>query len=96
VPGDTPAMLHVAVQDNGIGISPEDQTKLFQKFFRADDIMAREMAAGTGLGLNIVKRLVEMQGGQIWFESRWRQGSTFHFTVPVAPSVPAAERVPSS
>jgi signal transduction histidine kinase len=93
---DGPAMLHVAVQDNGIGISPEDQKKLFQKFFRADDILVREMAAGTGLGLNIVKRLVEVQGGQIWFESQLRQGSTFHFTLPVAPSAPAAERGPSS
>ena len=43
------------------------------------------MAPGTGLGLNIVKNLVELQGGQIWFESEFRKGSTFHFTLPVAP-----------
>jgi len=76
-------VLRVSVKDNGIGISPEDQKKLFQKFFRAEDRMAREMAAGTGLGLNIVKQLIELQGGQIWFESEFRKGSTFHFTVPL-------------
>jgi len=76
--------LHVAVQDTGIGISPEDQGKLFQKFFRSDDRTAREMATGTGLGLNIVKNLVELQGGRIWMESEFRRGSTFHFTLPVA------------
>jgi signal transduction histidine kinase len=81
--------LHVAVQDTGIGISPEDQRRLFQKFFRSEDRAAREMAPGTGLGLNIVKNLVELQGGQIWFESEFRRGSTFHFTLPLAdPSQP--------
>ena len=80
-----PEVLHVVVKDTGIGIAPEDQKKLFQKFFRAEDRLAREMAPGTGLGLNIVKNLVELQGGKIWFESEFRKGSTFHFTIPVAP-----------
>jgi len=84
-------VLHVSVHDNGIGISPDDQKKLFQKFFRAEDRMAREMAPGTGLGLNIVKNLVELQGGQIWFESEFRKGSTFHFTLPVKAKSPAAQ-----
>ncbi|MDW8325856.1 MAG: GAF domain-containing protein, partial [Anaerolineales bacterium] len=79
-------VLHVSVQDTGIGISPEDQKKLFQKFFRANDHLAREMAPGTGLGLSIVKNLVEMQGGRIWVESEFRNGSTFHFTLPLAPA----------
>jgi signal transduction histidine kinase len=83
-------VLHVSVKDNGIGIAPEDQKKLFQKFFRAEDRLAREMAPGTGLGLNIVKNLVELQGGRIWFESEYRQGSTFHFTLPLAPEPAAA------
>ena len=76
-------VVHVWVKDNGIGISIEDQGKIFQKFFRSDDSKARE-APGTGLGLNITKSLVEMQGGRIWFDSEFRKGTTFHFTVPVA------------
>jgi signal transduction histidine kinase len=76
-------VVHFWVKDNGIGLSPEDQQKMFQKFFRSDDPKARE-APGTGLGLNITKSLVEMQGGKIWFESEYRKGTTFHFTVPVA------------
>ena len=76
-------VVHLWVKDNGIGISIDDQAKIFQKFFRSDDSKARE-APGTGLGLNITKSLVEMQGGRIWFESEYRQGTTFHFTVPVA------------
>jgi len=76
-------IVHIWVKDSGIGISLEDQKKIFQKFFRSDDLKARE-APGTGLGLNITKSLVEMMGGRIWFESEFRQGTTFHFTVPVA------------
>jgi len=76
-------VIHLWVKDNGIGLTVEDQQKMFQKFFRSDDPKARE-APGTGLGLNITKSLVEMQGGRIWFESEYRKGTTFHFTVPVA------------
>jgi signal transduction histidine kinase len=77
--------VHVAVQDNGIGIGPEDQEGIFQKFFRSEDEKARQ-APGTGLGLNISKNLVELQGGRIWFESELRQGTIFHFVVPVGPA----------
>jgi signal transduction histidine kinase len=76
-------VVHLWVKDNGIGLTPEDQQKMFQKFFRSEDPKARE-APGTGLGLNITKSLVEMQGGKIWFESEYRKGTNFHFTVPVA------------
>jgi len=76
-------VVHIWVKDNGIGISLEDQQKIFSKFFRSDDQKARE-APGTGLGLNITKSLAEMQGGKIWFESEFRKGTTFHFTIPVA------------
>jgi signal transduction histidine kinase len=75
----------VSVEDNGIGINPEEQKKIFQKFFRSEDQKARE-APGTGLGLNITKNLVDMQGGQIWFESEYRRGTIFYFTVPVIES----------
>lgn len=76
-------VVHLAVTDNGIGLRPEDQAKIFQKYFRAADDKAKA-SPGTGLGLNITKKLVELQGGKIWFESEFRKGTTFHFTVPVA------------
>jgi signal transduction histidine kinase len=82
-PAGAAEVLHMWVQDTGIGISLEDQNKIFQKFFRSDDSKARE-SPGTGLGLNITRSLVEMMGGRIWFESEFRQGTTFHFTIPVA------------
>ncbi len=76
-------VIHIYVRDNGYGMTPEDQKKIFQKFFRSEDDQARK-SPGTGLGLNITKSLVEMQGGRIWFESEFRNGTTFHFTVPIA------------
>ncbi len=82
-PDGAPRVIHLWVRDNGIGMALEDQQKVFQKFFRSDDPKTREVP-GTGLGLNITRSLVEMQGGRIWFESEYREGTTFHFTVPVA------------
>ncbi len=82
-PQGAPRVVHIWVEDNGIGISVEDQRKIFTKFFRSEDQSARE-SPGTGLGLNITKSLVEMQNGRIWFESEFRKGTTFHFTIPVA------------
>ena len=73
----------VQVRDNGIGISEEDQAKIFDRFFRADDPAVQE-ASGAGLGLSIVKSLVEMQGGRIWVESQLGEGSTFTFSLPLA------------
>jgi signal transduction histidine kinase len=75
-------VLHLSIKDNGYGINEEDQRKIFQKFFRSEDQKIRD-TAGTGLGLNITKTLVEMQGGKIWFDTEYRKGTTFHFTVPV-------------
>jgi signal transduction histidine kinase len=82
-PDGAPDVVRISVIDNGLGMTPEDQAKIFTKFFRSDDPKARE-APGTGLGLNITRNLVEMQGGKIWFESEYGQGTTFSFTVPVA------------
>ena len=76
-------LIHVAVQDTGIGIGSDDQRKIFQQFFRSEDPNVREVT-GTGLGLSITKNLVEMQGGSIWFESWIGNGTTFHFTIPGA------------
>jgi PAS domain S-box-containing protein len=77
--------VHVAVQDTGIGISPEDREKIFDRFFRADSPEVQQ-TSGTGLGLPIVKSLVEMQGGRIWVESELGEGSCFTFTLPTAVS----------
>jgi signal transduction histidine kinase len=74
--------VHIWVRDSGIGISDEDQQKIFQQYFRTEN--AKEMASGTGLGLSITKSLVEMQGGRIWFDSILEEGTTFHFSVPIA------------
>jgi signal transduction histidine kinase len=81
--GGAPQVIHMAVSDTGYGISEQDQRKIFQKFFRAEDQEVRNVP-GTGLGLNITRHLVEVQGGKIWFESEYRRGTTFHFTIPVA------------
>jgi signal transduction histidine kinase len=72
----------VAVQDTGIGISPDDQQHLFERFYRAKT-KTGELVGGTGLGLSIVKAFVNMHGGQVWFDSEPGVGSTFTFTVPV-------------
>jgi signal transduction histidine kinase len=82
-PDGASKVIHFWVEDNGLGISPEDQEKIFQKFFRADDDKTREVP-GTGLGLNITRSLVYAQGGVIWFTSEFRRGTVFHFTVPVS------------
>ena len=76
-------MIQIKVEDNGLGMTPEDQEKLFSKFFRSADEKIRE-APGTGLGLSITKNLIELQGGKIWFESEFRKGTSFFFTVPVS------------
>jgi PAS domain S-box-containing protein len=83
-------VVHVVVEDNGIGIKTEDLQKLFQKFSRVGDRETRRIP-GTGLGLSIAKNLVEMQGGRIWCESEPGKGSAFHFTVPVAKDIPEAK-----
>jgi signal transduction histidine kinase len=75
-------MIEMKVTDNGFGMTTEDQEKLFSKFFRSADEQIRE-APGTGLGLSITKNLIELQGGKIWFESEYRKGTTFYFTVPI-------------
>ena len=73
----------VMVRDNGLGINEADQARLFSQFFRSDDDHVRRQT-GWGLGLSIVKKMVEAQGGAIQCISAYREGSEFTFTVPVA------------
>ncbi len=77
--------LHVAVRDTGIGIQPDKLARLFRPFAQADVSTTRKYG-GTGLGLVISRRLVELMGGRMWAESVSGEGSTFHFTVSLAPA----------
>ncbi|MFS4458411.1 ATP-binding protein [Bdellovibrio sp. HCB2-146] len=73
--------IRFAIQDTGTGIPKEKQHLLFQNFVQADSSITRKFG-GSGLGLTISKNLVELMGGQIWFESEEDHGSTFYFTLP--------------
>lgn len=73
--------IRVSVADTGIGISPEDLSRIFQSFEQGDQSISRNYQ-GTGLGLSLTKKLVEMHGGWIWAESKEGHGSIFHFVLP--------------
>ena len=73
----------VSVADTGLGIPPDEIGHVFERFRRVRSGAAQSIP-GTGLGLTIVKQIVEMHGGKIWVESAVGHGSAFHFTVPLA------------
>jgi signal transduction histidine kinase len=75
--------LRVSVADQGIGIPPDRIERIFEKFYRVDNELTRRVS-GTGLGLAISRELVEAHDGRLWVESAPGQGSTFHFTLPIA------------
>jgi len=75
-------VVHFWVEDNGYGISEEDQKHLFEKFFRGTRKQIKKIP-GSGLGLRISKTLTQMMGGVMWFESTEDEGSKFHFTMPI-------------
>jgi signal transduction histidine kinase len=88
---DDQAILHFVVRDTGIGISPEKQRLIFEAFSQADASTTRRFG-GTGLGLTISSRLVDMMGGRIWVESEPERGSQFHFTIRLGVPTPQLER----
>jgi PAS domain S-box-containing protein len=76
------AAVTVSVADQGVGIPPEALSQLFSKFFRVDNQETRSIG-GTGLGLALVKKIIEAHDGRVWVESEAGKGSTFFFTLPV-------------
>jgi signal transduction histidine kinase len=81
----TPDGIEVAVSDNGPGIAPEDQEAIFEEFRQAR-MPAGRHPGGTGLGLPLARRLVELHGGRLWVESSPGEGATFRFTLPAQPA----------
>ncbi|MCL2757541.1 MAG: ATP-binding protein, partial [Coriobacteriia bacterium] len=79
---DGTVLIRITVTDTGIGISPEQQARLFKSFQQAESSTSRKYG-GTGLGLTISKSIIEMMNGEIWIESELGKGSTFGFTVQV-------------
>jgi two-component system, cell cycle sensor histidine kinase PleC len=74
--------VRVIVKDTGIGISEEDQPRIFERFFRSRHGVALKIE-GSGLGLAITKAIIERHSGRIWFESVFDKGTTFYFTIPL-------------
>jgi signal transduction histidine kinase len=75
-------LLHYRVSDTGIGIPQDQLENVFAEFRQVDAAITREFG-GSGLGLNITKKIVEMHGGRIWVESELGKGSTFFFEIPL-------------
>ena len=72
--------VEISVRDTGIGIAPEDQEKVFEEFRQVGT--AAKKVEGTGLGLTLCRKFVELHGGRIWVKSELGVGSTFTFTIP--------------
>ena len=80
--------LQVAVRDTGIGIAPEDQARVFDEFRQVGKASDRSRE-GTGLGLTLAKRFIELHGGRIWIESEVAKGTTFTFAIPITAAASA-------
>lgn len=84
-PGDKPDFLHFIVRDSGIGMTPEQIATIFEPFAQADVSTTRHFG-GTGLGTTISQQIIHLMGGDIWVDSVFGEGSTFHFTVRLPPA----------
>jgi PAS domain S-box-containing protein len=84
----------VSVSDDGIGIDREDQAHIFEDFFRPDQLSSHIRAGGIGMGLSIVRALVEAYNGRIWFESTPGEGSIFTFIIPITQPAEASQLWP--
>jgi signal transduction histidine kinase len=80
----TDGSVEISVADTGIGIAPEDQPKIFEEFRQVGSDYSHKVE-GTGLGLTLAKKFVELHGGRIWVESEVGKGSKFTFTLPINP-----------
>ena len=76
--------VHVAVQDTGVGIPPEEQEKVFNKYEQTEAGKDASLK-GTGLGLAISKEIISLHNGKVWLESEPGKGSTFYFSLPIIP-----------
>ncbi len=76
-------LVEIIVEDTGIGIKPGDQNKLFKQFSQVDNFSSKKFQ-GTGLGLSLVKQIVHLHGGYVWFRSNPDEGSIFAFTIPIS------------
>ncbi len=86
----TPDEIEVVVSDTGVGIPLEEYDKVFDRFYQVEDSLTRQHG-GIGLGLSIVKGMLDLLGGRIWLESEVNRGSAFHFTLPYDPPRRARE-----
>jgi len=87
--GVADGMVEISVSDTGIGIAPGDQEAIFEEFRQVGSDYARKRE-GTGLGLTLARKFVELHGGRLWVKSEPGRGSTFTFTLPVRHPWPAS------
>ncbi len=78
---DTPHFIQVNVKDNGVGIEPEKEERIFEQFYQSEEYMTRE-GQGAGIGLSIVKSIVDLHKGDVWVSSKQNELTTFSFTIP--------------